>query len=121
MVRRLPYNWKRVDGDGFNRNCGERTRKMKRRTCYRGEGRVSWLAPRGIASLGNRRGVMMTIAYLTFFLPSPHLRRRCCLPVFGEEQRERESKDARERERERERESEGEVVTAFVVIVVIDA
>ena len=53
------------------------------------------------------------IAYLTFFLSSPRLRRCCCLPVFGEEQREREGKDAGEREK-------GEVLTAFVVVVVFD-
>ena len=54
---------------------------------------------------------MTTIAYLTLFLLSPHLRRRCCLLIFGED-REREEVEVRGKKKEEEK-----VLTAFVVTV----
>ena len=99
-VRRLPCNWKRIDDEDLIGTVEYAPVESMHRAGCCGEARLWRLAPRGIASLGNCCGVMTMIAYLTFFLPSPRLRRRYCLPVFGEEQREREGKDAGERERE---------------------
>ena len=113
MVRRLPYNRKQIDDGSLIETMEYAPVEPMRRAGCRGESRLCRFVPRGVASLGNRCGVMMTIACLTLFLPSPRLRRRCCLPVFGEEQREREDKDTGERER-------GEVLTAFVIIVIFD-
>ena len=53
----------------------------------------------------------MTIAYLTLFLPSPCLRRLCCLPVFGVD-REREKTEVRGKKEDEK------VLTAFVVVVI---
>ena len=83
---------------------------IRRADCC-GEVHLCRLVSRGITSLGNRHGVMTTIAYLTLFLLSPHLRRRCCLLIFGED-REREEVEVRGEKKEEEK-----VLTAFVVVV----
>ena len=112
-VRHLSCNWKRIDDlDLIGTVEYAPVEPMHRADCCE-EVCLCWLVSRGVASLGNRRGVMMTRAYLTPSLLSSRLRRRCCLPVFGEEQREREDKDTGERER-------GEVLTAFVIVVIFD-
>jgi len=113
MVHRLPCNWKQIDDRDLIGTVEYTPVDPMHHVGCRGEVRLCRLMSRGVASLGNHRRVMTTIAYLTLFLPSPRLRRRCCLPVFGEEQREREDKDTGERER-------GEVLTAFVIVVIFD-
>ena len=88
-VRRLPCSWKQIDdGDLIGTVEYAPVEPMRRTSCY-GEVHLRRLVSRGIASLVNRCGVMTMIAYLTLFLPSPCLRRRCYLPVLGED-RERE-------------------------------
>ena len=111
-VRRLPCNWKRIDdGDLIGTVEYAPVEPMRRAGCCR-EVRLCRFVSQGVASLENRCGVMTTIAYLTLFLPSPRLRRRCCLPISGKE-REREKGEARE-----EKEEEEKVPIAFVIVVV---
>ena len=111
-VRRLPCNWKWIEDGDLIETVEYAPVELMRRAGCRGEVRLCRLVSRGIASLGNRHGVMTTIAYLTLFLLSPHLRRRCCLLIFGED-REREEVEVRGEKKEEEK-----VLTAFVVVVV---
>ena len=101
MVRRLPCNWKRIDdGDLIGTVEYALVEPMRRAGC-RGEVRWRRLVSRDVGSLGNRRGVMMMIAYLTPSLPLPRLCRHCCLPVLGEKQREGKGEGAGEKRRKR--------------------
>ena len=112
MVRRLPCNWKQIDDRDLIGTVEYAPVDPMHCVGCRGEVHLCRLMSRGIASLGNHRGVMTTIAYLTLFLPSPRLRRRCCLPISGKE-REREKGEARG-----EKEEEEKVPIAFVIVVV---
>ena len=74
MVRRLPYSWKRIDdGDLIETVKYAPVELMHRASCC-GEAHLWWLVSRGVASLGNRCGVMTVFAYLIFYLPLPRLR-----------------------------------------------
>ena len=92
-VHRLPYNWERIDDGGLIEIVEHAPVEQMRRAGCCGEVRLCRLVSRGVASLGNHRGVMM-MAYLTLCLLSSRLYRRCCLPVHGEKQREGEDKGA---------------------------
>ena len=95
-VRRLPCNWKWIEDGDLIETVEYAPVELVRRAGCRGKARLCRLVSRGIASLGNRRGVMM-IAYLTPCLPSPRLRRHCCLPVLGEKTQRGKSEGAGEK------------------------
>ena len=112
MVRRLPCNWKRMDdGDLIETVKYAPVDPMRRIGCG-GEVRSWRLASRGIASLGNRRGVMTVFAYLILCLPPPRLRRHRFLLVSW-----REDTEKRGRRRRKEKEKKEELLTAPVIVV----
>ena len=98
-VRRLPCNWKQIDdGDLIETVEYAPVEPMRRAGCC-GEVRLCQLVSRGVASLGNRYGVMTVFAYLVFCLPPPRLRRQCFLPFSWR-------KDTEKRGRRRRKEKE---------------
>ena len=107
MVRHLPYNWKRIDGGDLIGTVEYAPVESMHRAGCCGEARLWWLAPRGIASLGNCCGVMTMIAYLTLWLPSPHLRRHCSLPFSWRKDIE---KRGRRRRKEKEKKDRGDAI-----------
>ena len=110
MVRRLPCNWKRIDNRNLIGNMEFAPVEPMRRAGCRGEVRSCRLVSRDISSLGNRRGVMMMIAYLT---PSSH--RLVSIDIVACQSLEKN----REKERA-EAQGKGEgvgVLTAFSVVV----
>ena len=63
-VRHLPCNWKRIDDWDFIETVEYAPVEPMRSAGCREEVRLYRLVSRGVASLRNRRGVMMMMAYL---------------------------------------------------------